>query len=352
MTSSSPAKAIVDLIEGVTEKWAKQRKAEERDASARLRRDDRLVYYVRPVSEVRQCPVVYIAAEGAGGIKKRIAGLKKVAAEKGLPIDIPFYLITVAPKLGAGDGDCKKLIADIEAQLPGGLQPGAITVDTTQQSLGGADENGTGMDMLVVNCTAIINAFPCLVILVHHSPVSDDERLRGKGSLGGGLDASIIIKREKGSMVAALIVKKMRDEDDGQAFTVNLARVVLGKTKKGREVSTLVVETVDPGATEVSAVNALSALRYALDEVGAIPPASNHIPAGQKCVSVSQWREYAYAVREEYAARVLFARTGVRANPAWLHASHKKRQVLGRHAREALYDRYQRAKLGRHYRFP
>jgi hypothetical protein len=50
MSSSSPAKAIADLVEGVTEKWAKQRRAEERDSSARLRRDDRLVYYVRPIS--------------------------------------------------------------------------------------------------------------------------------------------------------------------------------------------------------------------------------------------------------------------------------------------------------------
>jgi hypothetical protein len=40
MSSSSAAKAIADLIEGVTEKWSKQRKAEERDASARLRRND------------------------------------------------------------------------------------------------------------------------------------------------------------------------------------------------------------------------------------------------------------------------------------------------------------------------
>jgi hypothetical protein len=50
MSSSSPAKAIADLIEGVTEKWAKQRKAEERDSSARRRRDDRFIYYVRPIS--------------------------------------------------------------------------------------------------------------------------------------------------------------------------------------------------------------------------------------------------------------------------------------------------------------
>jgi hypothetical protein len=133
------------------------------------------------------------------------------------------------------------------------------------------------MDTLVGNATALAVHFQCLVVLVHHTPVSDDDRLRGKGSLGAGLDASIIIKREKGSMVAALIVKKMRDEDDGQAFTVNLVRVVLGKTKKGREVSTLAVETVETGAAEgdkagkklpVSAVNALSACAMRWTKLG------------------------------------------------------------------------------------
>jgi hypothetical protein len=38
------------LIEGVTAKWAKRRRAEERDAAARARRDDRLVHYRRRVS--------------------------------------------------------------------------------------------------------------------------------------------------------------------------------------------------------------------------------------------------------------------------------------------------------------
>jgi len=250
--------------------------------------------------EVKQCPVVYIAAEGGNGFKKRIAGIKKIAAEKGLPADIPFHLITVAPNLGTGDGDCKKLVADTEAT---GAHPRAIAIDTTTQALGGADENGAGMDALVVNATALAVHFQCLVVLVHHTPVSDDNRLRGKGSLLGGLDVSIISKREKGSFVATLTIMKMRDQDETQSFTINLARVVLGKTKNGREVSTLVVETVEPGATEgdkaarklpCSAANALSALRYALDEVGATIPHSNHVVSGQKGVSVDQWRTYAY----------------------------------------------------------
>jgi DNA topoisomerase VI subunit A len=41
--TTTPAAALIDLIEGVTSKWAKQRKAEERDAAARLRRNDAML---------------------------------------------------------------------------------------------------------------------------------------------------------------------------------------------------------------------------------------------------------------------------------------------------------------------
>jgi hypothetical protein len=102
----------------------------------------------------------------------------------------------------------------------------------------------------VINATAIANHFQCLIVLVHHTPVSDDQRLRGKSSLRGGIDGSILSESVNGSKVATLTVMKMRDEDDAQSFTVRLKRIILGKTKKGHEVSTLVVETVEPGAAE------------------------------------------------------------------------------------------------------
>jgi hypothetical protein len=107
---------------------------------------------------LKQGAVVYIAAEGSNGIKKRIAGLKKVRAERGLLTDIPFYLIAKAPNFGTGEGDRKELIRDIEAL---GVQPVAIAIDTAAQSMGGADENGQGMAMLVTNATALFNQLPC-----------------------------------------------------------------------------------------------------------------------------------------------------------------------------------------------
>jgi hypothetical protein len=48
-------------------------------------------------------------------------------------------------------------------------------------------------------------------------------------------------------------------------------------------------------------------LNYAIGECDEVPPASNHIPAGVKCVKADQWREYAYRMAvsssEEQRAR-------------------------------------------------
>jgi hypothetical protein len=117
MTSSSPAKAIVDLIEGVTEKWAKQRKAEERDASARLRRDDRLVYYrVRPVSlkdaAYRVMRQAYMAASANGTLPANPRQIMYAARPEILKIadrdnlDSQYFCQTLLPDyINEGRGD-------------------------------------------------------------------------------------------------------------------------------------------------------------------------------------------------------------------------------------------------------
>jgi hypothetical protein len=96
-------------------------------------------------------------------------------------------LVTVAPNLGTGDGDLKALIASIEAV---GVKPAVIALDTLSQSLGGADENNTGMASFMTNSTALANHFQCFVPNVHHVSLSDDKRLRGNTTLIGGLDVA------------------------------------------------------------------------------------------------------------------------------------------------------------------
>jgi hypothetical protein len=68
----SPAEALTALVEGATAKWAKQRRAEERDAHARERRNDRLIYFRRPLNlreaAWRVLPQAYAAASGDVGL--------------------------------------------------------------------------------------------------------------------------------------------------------------------------------------------------------------------------------------------------------------------------------------------
>jgi len=188
--------------------------------------------------KVKQGAVVYVAAEGAGGIRKRIEGWK-IEHGKGLPAKMPFYLVTVAPNLGTGDADLKELIASIEAIS---VKPCAIGLDTLAQSLG-APMNSVGMANFVTNATALANHFQCFVPTIHHTPLSDDKRLRGNTTLIGGLDVAILAEREEGQLTAVLTIKKLKDEEDGQRLTVHLVRVRLGVDEDGEEVSTLVVQS-------------------------------------------------------------------------------------------------------------
>lgn len=98
--------------------------------------------------KVKQGACVYVAAEGRWRYPQADCWLEKGARTAFPPhsATLPFYLVTVAPNLGTGDADLKELIASIEAV---GVTPCAIALDTLAQSLGGADENSTGMASFV-----------------------------------------------------------------------------------------------------------------------------------------------------------------------------------------------------------
>jgi hypothetical protein len=183
----------------------------------------------------------------AGTIWRESAEVKGTLAEsylasRGLPLDDGEDWHCVA-----GAGDLRALIGSIEAS---DVRPGAIAIDTVAQSIGAGDENNTGMVQFAANITALANHFECLVAAVHHVGLGDEKRLRGHSSFLGALDVSILSERKEGALSATLTVMKLKDEESSQKFTVHLARVVICKDSDGEDVSTLIVESVEPGATE------------------------------------------------------------------------------------------------------
>jgi hypothetical protein len=213
---------------------------------------------------VMQAPVVYIAAEGAGGLRKRKAGFELHHAEH-LPGIVPFHLIATAPNLGQGTADLEALT---EAVAKANVKPGLIVIDTLAQTLGSAEENGAGMIQLIANATALSERFACLVLLVHHSGLTETDRLRGHSSLGCALDALVFFEPKEGALAARLTVQKLKEEADRNvALDLQLLRVVIAKDCDGDEISTLIVDSIRDGeAAEPAPKKTQSQAKVVCDE--------------------------------------------------------------------------------------
>ncbi len=199
---------------------------------------------------VRQLRVVYIVAEGQGSFGSRVKAAGKAL---GLPRDARFHLIAVAPDLGRANGDAARLIEEVKAQLRG-KTPGVVVIDTLSQTMCGADENGPGMGAFIVNAGAIAEALDCLVIAVHHTGKDEARGMRGWSGLHGACDAEWeVAKGEDGRHTVC--VPKMKDGQDGWAWSFRLPQVEIGHDEDGDSVTTCVVELTSEPAIQTTSAN-------------------------------------------------------------------------------------------------
>jgi AAA domain len=257
---------------------------------------------------VFQAPVVYIAAEGAAGLRKRKAGYVK--AHPDLGESVPFSLVSSAPNLGADPGDLPELIAAIEAA---GIVPGMIVIDTLFQTLGASDENGAGMTAFVANAGRLAQRFDCLVLIVHHVGLGDDKRMRGHSSLGGGVDATILCERQEGALEATLTIVKLKDEASDVRFLARMSRVVLGHDEDGDEISTLIVDSVEEAQAAPSAPATKSvpkSLRLLMDVVAQVLD-----EAGADIRAFGAAGPKVRAVAERHIRKLYFDRIAEKADP-------------------------------------
>jgi hypothetical protein len=232
--------------------------------------------------------------------------------------------------------DHPKLIADIKQQA---ANPACVVIDTLNRSLVGSEGKDEDMAAYLKAAETIQNAFQCCVIIIHHCGVSGD-RPRGHTSQTGAADVQIAVKKDGAGNVIAT-VELAKDMAEGATFASRLEVVDLGTDQDGDPVTSCVVVPVEGVTTtkplpkghsmSKAAKTALRALQQAIDELGAVPPASNHIPTKVKTVTFEQWRDYAYrlgiSTGEERAQRLAFQRAsenliggehvGVWDNQAW-----------------------------------
>ncbi|WP_323003024.1 AAA family ATPase [Denitromonas sp.] len=183
--------------------------------------------------EVTGGPVVYIAAEGAGGFRKR---LRAIAKHQGFALEgMPLGIISDAPNLLKDDD--KALARAIKAS--GGAV--LVVIDTLASVTPGANENSAeDMGAVIARCKRLQDATGATVLLVHHSGKDASRGARGWSGLRGAVDVEIEITRKGDDRLAK--VTKQKDGEDGALFPFRLLSVDLGQDSDGVPLTSCVVE--------------------------------------------------------------------------------------------------------------
>lgn len=249
---------------------------------------------------VEQGAVLYVASEAAEGIKQR---LRAYQLHHGLEDAVlPFASIGDAPDL-MSDDDVAAIIQRgnqlaREAEMPLAM----VTIDTVRDSMTGDDNSNQDMSLFHRNCKSIAKATGAAIWTVNHSGHSNKDRVRGASSTYAAVDWEWRCEGKDGTRT--LSCSKDREQGKyGLQMAFSLSAIEIGTTKRGKPVTSCIVESVDlPTASNGKAGKpitgqaglAFKMLQRAIADANETPPASNHVPQGVKAVPVGLWRRYCY----------------------------------------------------------
>ncbi|MCZ8170585.1 MAG: AAA family ATPase, partial [Brevundimonas sp.] len=181
--------------------------------------------------------VLYVAAEGSGGVGNRIAAYLKA---HGIPHPDNLGVMPGTPSLLEKE-DIKEVLASVRAA--DGFD--VVIIDTFAQVTPGANENAAeDMGRALSNLRALAGATQAMPILVHHAGKDASKGARGWSGLKAAADVQIeVIRRDNG--IREIHVEKLKDGEDGARFGFELEVVDLGVDEDGDPVSSCVIRHTD-----------------------------------------------------------------------------------------------------------
>jgi hypothetical protein len=187
--------------------------------------------------------VVYVCAEGAGGFRNRI---NAYALEHEVDLSTLPAVVADAPNLVEVDD-----VLDLTRAICEKGKADLVVIDTLAASTPGADENsGQDMGKVLSHCKAMHKATGALIVLIHHSGKDATKGARGWSGLKAAADAQIQVTRE--GDFRTVKIEKMKDGSDGKEWTFKLSPVLLGMDEDGDEITSCVIEFVEPPVQQQS----------------------------------------------------------------------------------------------------
>ena len=189
---------------------------------------------------------LYFAAEGAHGLRKRLAGLKLHTGEPALaiagrPVD----------NLGA-DAQVEALKNDVRQRLPAlrshfGVPVRLVIIDTWSAAGLSVDENDNAQVAAALKrLEGLARDLEVFVLVVHHPKKGHATEARGAGALRANVDVLMTLEVSEATDERKLTLAKSKDAEERVLGGFRLKRVELGADRKGRMVTTAVVEECAP----------------------------------------------------------------------------------------------------------
>ena len=237
--------------------------------------------------------VVYVAAENAASIKRRVRAWAKHHGT-----DLPSNLLIVEQPLNLFQGpDTDALLALVSEAAERG--PVRLTVvDTLARVALGANENSSqDMGQVIANLDRVRDATGGMYLLVHHSGLAA-ERARGSTALLAATDVELRCAD------GAITVTKSRDGENGLRFGFKLLGVELGTNTDGDPYSAVVAVESEAAAPAAKVPQkpkgqkgvALDVLAKAILQHGTDLPSEYDVPPSTRGVSYEKahqlWRRH------------------------------------------------------------
>ena len=186
---------------------------------------------------VRKSVIFYVGAEDPDGIASRTHGHFSNQEAKS---DVEFFVYDEPINMSCERARDNLIKAMLQFKSGASAEHLLIVFDTLTLSIGDSDENlASDMRRVIHNAQILARRTSAHVMFIHHTPTSDEGRLRGSSALNGNSDTVMILNAAEKDDVRGVLLKatKQRSIAKGKSVGFEMKQFDLGVDSDG-DVST------------------------------------------------------------------------------------------------------------------
>ena len=250
--------------------------------------------------------VAYVTCEGTTGVKRRCVAARQAMGIEGRKV--AFFAIYTMPNLGAGSGDraaLQQAISEALAERKVTAPLRLIVIDTMRRAMPGKSENEQkDVSIVLDNCETLAAHFGCLVLLVHHSPRSTNDRGSGSNAVDAAADVMwSVIRPDKFKRCATATVVRYKDGEEGDTWEFELCPRPVKTDRDGNSIMSCSVMVTTEPERKIAAVKSsplspaqrriFDILQTAITEAGVAGLAGDAAPRTIRAVTRDTLKAYA-----------------------------------------------------------